>query len=309
MTEHWIENEDTRNKFWAYVKNNLGLIKDEVHEALKVESVKDYKGTKEAAFSILNKFAADKDAQLAAAQRAQQAQERAATDVLLQDVVASLPSLPVWASTEAVDPSGFRWKVSIAAGLKPVLRIAAVEQVQEGVAEFAEWAARHGWTPANGNGYRAQPTRPQVTVTDAHGTRPVSAAPQPQAPSDGPPEPPAPPPPPTSAGTPPASVEQTQGSGGNGSGEFMIEFVKITAPKGKATIEFWRPNRKYAEVYWALGGEAFLEQVGSDLAQAGWTVAHFDAIGAEYTLPLTVEWEQSPKNPKWKDITAVHLRQ
>jgi len=313
---HWIEDENTRKRFWKFAKNKSGLTEDETHEALKAESVKDYKGTMEQAKAAIEKFATDKDAQIAAereAQRAQRAQERAATDALLQDVVASFPSLPIWASTVAVDPSGFPWKVSIAAGLTPVLRMAAVEQVQEGVAEFTEWAACHGWHPANGNGngYRAQPTRPAQPkgVTQLPSVVTSARPAQPQAPGGGPPEPPAPPPPPTSAGAPPAPAEQAQGSGGNGNGEFMTEFIKITAPKGKATIEFWRPNRKYAEVYWALGGKAFLEQVGGDLAQAGWTVAHFDAIGAEYTLPLTVEWEQSPKNPKWKDITAVHLRQ
>ena len=313
MTEHWIENDDTRKRFWSFVKDDLGLTEDEAHKALHVESVKDYTGTKEDAVAALKKFAADKDAQITAERKARQAQEHEDTDNLLRDVVASFPSLPIWASTVAVDPSGYPWKVSIAAGLTPVLRMAAVEQVQEGVAEFTEWAACHGWHPANGNGngYRAQPTRPAQPkgVTQLPSVVTSARPAQPQAPGGGPPEPPAPPTPPPSAGALPAPAEQAQGSGGNGNGEFMTEFIKITAPKGKATIEFWRPNRKYAEVYWALGGKAFLEQVGGDLAQAGWTVAHFDAIGAEYTLSLTVEWEQSPKNPKWKDITAVHLRQ
>jgi len=156
-------------------------------------------------------------------------------------------------------------------------------------------ATCNGWHPANGNGYR--PTRPAQP-----------AAPQPQAPSGGPPEPPAPPPPPTSAGAPPAPAEQAQGSGGNGNGgEFMVEFVKVVAPKGKPVIEFWRPNRKWAEIKYYLGGERFLE-LAPMLTEAGWVAAHFDDVGKEYPLALTVTWEPS-QDGKYKDITAVHLRQ
>jgi len=271
VKEHWIENDSTRAKFWAYAKGELGLIEDEAHEALKVESVKDYKGTKEEALSALKKFAADKSAQITAEQRAQRAQERAATDALLQDAVASFPSLPVWASTVAVDPSGFPWKVSIAAGLKPVLRMAAVEQVQEGVAEFAEWAACHGWTP--GNGYRAAPP-PQVTINK---TFVREQAPQPQAPSGGPPEPPAPPPPPTSAGAPPAAAEQAQGGDGNGM-YFDTEYIKIGLTKSNnPCIQFWNPDREYPEIVWYFSGDKLL-------AKAPW----LDARGITEQMLQTV---------------------
>ena len=240
---HWIEDENTRKRFWKFAKNKSGLTEDETHEALKAESVKDYKGTMEQAKAAIEKFATDKDAQIAAereAQRAQRAQERAATDALLQDVVASFPSLPIWASTVAVDPSGFPWKVSIAAGLTPDLRMAAVEQVQDGVAEFTEWAACHGWHPANGNGngYRAQPTRPAQPkgVTQLPSVVTSARPAQPQAPGGGPPEPPAPPPPPTSAGAPPAPPAAADSNGG--SETFAVEsIVPQVSPNG---------NRYYA---------------------------------------------------------------
>jgi len=46
---HWIDSVDTqgrpvRNRFWAYT-NELGLTKDQVHEALGVKSVRDYAGS------------------------------------------------------------------------------------------------------------------------------------------------------------------------------------------------------------------------------------------------------------------------
>ena len=231
VKEHWIENDSTRAKFWAYAKGELGLIEDEAHEALKVESVKDYKGTKEEALSALKKFAADKSAQITAEQHAQRAQERTATDALLQDVVASFPSLPVWASTEVVDAFGNRWKVCIAAGLPLPLRIRAEEQVRDGMAEFNEMATCNDWHPANGNGYRAAPP-PQVTINK---TFVREQAPQPQAPSGGPPEPPAPPPPPEQ-GAPPPPPAAADSNGG--SETFAVEsIIPQVSPNG---------NRYYA---------------------------------------------------------------
>jgi len=150
----------------------------------------------------------------------------------------------------------------------------------------AQILARLGWTLAAENGKQAA-ARLQPKAQEQ---RPV--------PTGGPPPPPTPPTP-----------EVAQGNGnGNGGGELLTEFVKITAPKGKPVIEFWRPNRQYSEIRWYLGGEAFIEQVAPTLAAAGWTAEHFDAIGQEYTLPLKIVWEPSPKDAKYKDITAVTLR-
>ena len=41
---HWIDDEDTRKRFWVYVEN-LGLDKAQVYEALGVEAIHDYEGT------------------------------------------------------------------------------------------------------------------------------------------------------------------------------------------------------------------------------------------------------------------------
>ena len=87
----------------------------------------------------------------------------------------------------------------------------------------------------------------------------------------------------------------------------QTEFVKVTAPKGKPVVEFWRPNRKYSEVRFYLGGEALMK-LAPTLAAKGWAAEHFDAIGEEYTLPLNVYWEPSQPDGKYKDIVKIELR-
>ena len=52
--QHWIDGvtekgTSIRSRFWAWAKNDLALTEAQVHEALGVDSVKDYKGTMEEA--------------------------------------------------------------------------------------------------------------------------------------------------------------------------------------------------------------------------------------------------------------------
>jgi hypothetical protein len=114
-----------------------------------------------------------------------------------------------------------------------------------------------------------------------------------------------PPPPPTSAPPAPPSAPPVPPPPGGGNVE-DIDFMRITAPKGSPVVEFWRDGRSYREVWWNLGGEALLK-ISPALAQAGFTAAHLDNVGQEYRRKLRVHWEQSPKNPKWKDITLVEV--
>jgi len=90
-------------------------------------------------------------------------------------------------------------------------------------------------------------------------------------------------------------------------GTYQTETVKVTAPSGKPVVEFWRPGRKYSEIRYQLGGEELLKLCPA-LADAGWVAAHFDDIGKEYTLPLTIHWTPSPKNAKWQDIVSIEMR-
>lgn len=52
---HWIDDVTTRKRFWTWT-NELGLSHEEVHEALGVESVKDFGGTKDAARAKINEW-------------------------------------------------------------------------------------------------------------------------------------------------------------------------------------------------------------------------------------------------------------
>jgi len=45
QAKHWIEYEGARKKFWVWAREDLSLTDEQVHEALGVESVKDYEGT------------------------------------------------------------------------------------------------------------------------------------------------------------------------------------------------------------------------------------------------------------------------
>lgn len=44
-TQHWIEREDVRKRFWLWAKDVMALAEDEVHEALGVGSIKEFPGT------------------------------------------------------------------------------------------------------------------------------------------------------------------------------------------------------------------------------------------------------------------------
>lgn len=52
-TRHWLEFPGAHKRFWAWTKGDLGLSEKEVHQFLEVDSVYDFKGTKDLAFNIL----------------------------------------------------------------------------------------------------------------------------------------------------------------------------------------------------------------------------------------------------------------
>jgi len=198
-----------------------------------------------------------------------------------------LPCTPMWTSTNFVSPAGYEWRLCYDVGLPSDLRRLALMQVRDAVAEFETMAADAGWLAAG-------------ALNGASARKLVAAGPAPAGPGG------APPPPPTVSTGLPADVQS--GNGGKGRQVMETEFIKITAPKGTPRIEFWRPNRQYPEISWSLGSEAFLTQAAGALTSIGWTAAHFDAVGEQYTAPLRIEWEPSPKNPKWKDILSVTPR-
>jgi len=57
---HWIEDETTRKRFWAWA-SNLNLSSDDVHWALRVEHVADFPGDKAAAVAVIMEWMAERD--------------------------------------------------------------------------------------------------------------------------------------------------------------------------------------------------------------------------------------------------------
>lgn len=60
---HWIDEPGTLPKFWAWCKSLQGLSEQEVHAALGVQHLKDYKGSKTDAMNTLDAFSKAKAVQ------------------------------------------------------------------------------------------------------------------------------------------------------------------------------------------------------------------------------------------------------
>ena len=92
----------------------------------------------------------------------------------------------------------------------------------------------------------------------------------------------------------------------------QTEFIKTVNPDGeRVVVQFWRPNDKYARHTWYLGGEKLLE-ISPDLAELGYTAAHFDKAGGDYQVPVNISWTPSAKlnsrgNP-YKDVQRIEVR-
>lgn len=269
--KHWIEDDATQRKFWAYAKDNLGLTEDEVHQALGVESTKDFGGDKAAAMALLQNYAASIVPRRARDELSTQEPGHAEARVI--------------AFCDLYAPSGTRISLTAREGaahddlVATMLALVDASEILINVFGFSAIPQKY----TNNN---RQPA-----------AKPTTARPAP---------PPAPgsgehtPPPPSQPPALPAGNGQAKG------GIIQAEIVKITAPKGKPVVEFWRPNRKYREVPWSLGGEKLMA-IAPTLVAVGWETAHFDAIGEEYELLVNVHWVPSQCG-KYKDITLVELR-
>ena len=60
--QHWIEDEQTRKRFWAWAGQTKGLSNDDVHAALGVTSLKQYTGGKGDAMAAIDEWIAKQDA-------------------------------------------------------------------------------------------------------------------------------------------------------------------------------------------------------------------------------------------------------
>ena len=53
---HWIDDDGARRRFWRWCKVQMSLTEDQVHEALGVESVRDFDGTEQDAYRIIAEY-------------------------------------------------------------------------------------------------------------------------------------------------------------------------------------------------------------------------------------------------------------
>lgn len=274
----WIIADKKRALFWVSVEEYLGHLDDShaaAHLACAVDSMKEFEGSLDDAIALVIDFAAAdaehrKQAALAGIKTLSVTYERKFN---LGDYNSLHIGMTSWADvhddTTAEEVQAELWK-----------------WVKDAVKEQALPVIKAAEQPTS-------QTKAPTTIKP-----PVPARP---TPSPGPGN--APPPPPTQ------STGSLTGNGQAQGGVIQAEIIKITAPKGKPVVEFWRPNRKYAEIRWQLGGEKLLA-IAPALFQAGWREAHFgaEAVGQECQLAVNVHWAPSKPDGKYKDITLVELR-
>jgi len=266
---HWIEDEAARKRFWAWAKG-LGLDEDAIHSALRVSSVKEFAGSKEEAKALIQEAA---DMAQLAPQEPGHGEAR---------MVAFTPT-----GSCLVAPCGVTLAITAREGATADTIVATALQA----AAAARRLLARGWT--------VEGTAEARAIQELGARRA-----QTMQPPSHPPLPTPPPLVPARAVAPPAN-----GDGGSREGIIQAEFVKITAPSGKPRIEFWRPGRRFPELYTNLPAEAFLSLPGGEaLRAAGWQEGHFEAVGQEYQIPLNICWRPSPKNPNWKDVISYEMR-
>ena len=138
MTEkevHWMTDDATRRKFWVYAKGDLGLTEDEVHEALSVESTKDFDGDKDMALAMLKAYAVDID------------DRRLVKSLKPQDLPPGSREHSV-AFCDAFAPDGTRIAVTAREGATPDAVALTALALWDGV----QILTRLGWTTAAENG-------------------------------------------------------------------------------------------------------------------------------------------------------------
>ena len=321
MTEHkithWVDSEKQRASFWKQA-GELGMDQEQVYAALGVQHVHDYPGTAMEAKQVLAKYAMQHRVQTSEElligaepepfvnepepqpEDPPDEPEKRERDVPLEvpmdlvDACAKLPEAPALAWTEFVDKAGFKWSMTLRAGLPTELAKEALRTIVPQMGLFHKLADTFGWMPV----WNAR----EAPYTPKQNGKPAPVKPQP-APSGAPnaPVPPPPVPPVAQPAAPAVTPAPTAVKGG----VMNIDRVVIKQPaEGKYDVEFWKTGRKYPDLRWQLGGEALIKLFSTDLVRQGWTAAHFDQV-KEFAVAFQISWQESPKNPKWKDITKV----
>lgn len=272
--EHWIDDESKRKFFWAEAKERIGLTEDEVHEGLGVESVRDWEGSGQAAADRLWEYKAELD----------EARERyeALKGLGIGPHPKELAEAPASINFFGLTPQG--WNVQFT--LRDFSELTLMFRFTEMIRALDKLDIKP--CDRNGNYVIRQEMIERATASVPTGPPPLPGQAAPPLPGQAAPAP---------------TPEQS----GNGN-VFLTEFVRVTMPKDKPRVEFWRPNRQYAEIAFYLGGEKLLE-MAPELVTDGWTAEHFDTVGGDYPLPLKVYWTPSERldsrgNP-YKDIVRI----
>lgn len=297
VKNQWITQDKKRTLFWIAVEDHLGHLDDShaaAHAACAVDTLKDFEGSLDDAIALVVEFAAAdtehrKRAALAGIKTLSVTYERKFN---LGDYNSLHIGMTTWAdvhddtTAEEVQAELWKWiKEAVKEQTLPVINAAKIPTKQ---------------TKAPTTTKPPAPARPTSPPPPAGARLPVRTQTGTGAPGNAPPPPPAGHSHPVAPALPPTGNGQSQG------GVIQIEFVRITAPKGKPVVEFWRPSRKYAEIRWSLGGEKLMA-IAPTLAAAGWVAAHFDTVGEEYKLAVNVYWVPSQCG-KYKDITKVETK-
>lgn len=272
----WVLHDKKRALFWVAVEDHLGHLDDShaaAHAACAVSSMKEFAGTLDKAIALVMEYAkADAEHQKRAA-------------------LAGIKTLSV--TYERKFNLGNYQSLHIGmTSWADVHDDTTADAVQAELWKWVKAAVKEQALPVIDT-IKSPTSQTKAPITTKQLPIPARPAP-PSAPGN------VPPPPPTLSSQTSVSVE---------TGVIKTEFVRITAPKGKPIVEFWRPNRKYYEIRWQLGGEKLLA-IAPTLVEAQWQAAHFDAeaVGQEYQLPVNVYWAPSEPDGKYKDISLVELR-
>lgn len=286
----WVMVDKKRALFWVSVKEYLSYLPDShaaAHAACGVDSMKDFGGSLDSAIALVMEYAANGPQRARSALIVREPEHAEARVIAFCDLYA---------------PDGTRIALTAREGVThdELVRVAlSLTDAAETLINVFSFSA----APQKYTNNKQLVSRPPVSIRFT----------PPPVPSNAPPaQSPALPPPPAGHShpvapalppAPPAENGQAQG------GIIQAEIIKITAPKGKPVVEFWRPNRKYYEIRWQLGGERLLA-IAPAMYVAGWRETHFgaEAVGQEYQLPVSVHWTPSKPDGKYKDITLVTLR-
>lgn len=281
--KHWIDSEKNRKGFWATAKD-LALEKDDVYTALGVESVHDFPGTSLEAIACLHKYAdevAGVEATIAEAQGSFEMPEGAelkhGTDEVFK-ACKELPEAPVLIWTKFTDRMGFKWSITLRAGLTGELATEALRSVMEQIVLFHKAAKHNQWLPEGT--YIQQWDKPSQPAQSTSSNAPT---------------------PTSSVSAPPRTAEDGPVTGSN-----KLNAIKVDAD-GRVAFHVDGFRWPFKD---SRGAETVIQVF--DSSSGLWTADHL-APGSNHTgLNLVVDWERVTKmhgeqEKKYYNVLKVYV--